>query len=307
MIHGRVGTKIVCNYGDMSAAPHVESRFEVLPFGAIEEQAAELPEDVRLTITTSPKHGVDHSLDYAIRLRDTGHGVTLHVAARMVKGAAHLDEILERAAEAGIDDMLVIGGDAPDPLGPYEAAGDLLEVLSEHKLRPADVAIGAYPEGHPLIEPDVLEAALVRKTPHASYIVTQLCFDPKALLSWVEALRAGGNSLPLYVGAPGPIDRLKLLEISMRIGVGPSLRFIRKQNGITRLFRRPVDSATKFHEQLAPRLHDPRWSICGFHFFTFNELVSTWRWEQDQRARQLAASQDGPSRKGLGRVLGRNG
>lgn len=291
----------------MSALPPVEPRFEILPFGAIEEQAAELPERVRLTVTTSPKHGVDHTLDHAVRLRAIGHAVTLHVAARMVKGPAHFDEILERAAEVGIDDLFVIGGDAPEPLGPYEAAGDLLEVLSEHPFRPAAVGIGAYPEGHPLIEPDALEAALVQKAPHASYIVTQLCFDTKALLSWVETLRAGGIGLPLYVGAPGPIDRLRLLDFSMRIGVGPSLRFIRKQKRITRLFRSPVDSATHFYDQVAPRLHDPRWSMSGFHFFTFNELVSTWSWEQDRRARLLAASEGGPSHKGFRRVVRRNG
>ena len=75
------------------------ARYEVMPFASVEAQVAELPEPLRLTITTSPKHGVDHSLDFAERIHGAGHPLTLHVAARMVRGAAHLDEILARARE----------------------------------------------------------------------------------------------------------------------------------------------------------------------------------------------------------------
>jgi methylenetetrahydrofolate reductase (NADPH) len=246
---------------------------------------------IRLTVTTSPRHGVDHSLDHAVRLRRLGHAVTLHVAARMIRGSTHLAEILERAAEAGIDDLLVIGGDAARPLGPYESAGELLEVLAVHPLRPAAVGIGGYPEGHPLIEQDALDAALQHKAPLASYIVTQLCFDPDVLLSWLERLRARGIELPVYIGAPGPIDRRRLLDISLRIGVGPSLRFVRKQRGLTQLFRSPVDSAARLYDAIAPRLNDPRWGMSTFHFFTFNELQSTWRWQRDRAARLVAASE----------------
>ena len=95
-----------------------EPRYEILPFGTVEEQAAQTGEPLRLTVTTSPKHGIDRSLDLAVRLRALGHNVTLHVAARLVRAESHLDEILQRALAAGIDDFLVIGGDAPDPLGP---------------------------------------------------------------------------------------------------------------------------------------------------------------------------------------------
>src|SRR4051812_6576314 len=57
-----------------------ERRYEVLPFGTVHEQAAQLPERVRVTMTTSPKHGVDRSLEFAAPLRRLGHPVTLHIA-----------------------------------------------------------------------------------------------------------------------------------------------------------------------------------------------------------------------------------
>ena len=46
-----------------------EARYEVMPFARAEAQAAEIGETLRLTVTTSPKHGVDRSLAVATRLR----------------------------------------------------------------------------------------------------------------------------------------------------------------------------------------------------------------------------------------------
>src|SRR4249919_3541452 len=199
-----------------------QPRFEVLPFGKGIEQSLEIGEKLHLTITTSPKHGVDHSVEVAERFREVGHTVTIHLAARMVRGEDHLTEILERTRGCGIDDLFVIGGDAEEPLGPFTAAGELLDVLVEHPLRPATIGIGAYPEGHPLIAPPVLEAALEEKAKVADYIVTQLCFDVGVLRGWLERARARGIELPVLLGAVGPVERLRLLEIATRIGVGPS-------------------------------------------------------------------------------------
>jgi methylenetetrahydrofolate reductase (NADPH) len=264
-----------------------EPRYEVLPFAKAEAQAAEIGTPLRLTVTTSPKHGVDRSVDVAVQLRKLGHRLTVHVAARMVLGEAHLDEILGRAHETGIDDLFVIGGDAPEPLGPYASAGELLDVLVGHRLKPRRIGIGGYPEGHPLIDTAVLNAVLEQKAAQSDYIVTQLCFDKDALLSWLDDVRRRGIDLPVYVGAVGPIERRRLLEISMRIGVGPSLRFVRKQRGLTRLFRSPLDSAARFYDDIAPHVGDERSGIVGFHLFTFNELVATRDWYEQ---RQLAAA-----------------
>ena len=255
-------------------------RYEVMPFATAEEEAAEVGEPLRLTVTTSPKHGVDHSLDFAVRLRSLGHAVTLHVAARMVRGESHLDEIVARAHDAAIDDFLVVGGDAPEPVGPYTDASALLDVLVAHPLRPALIGIGGYPEGHPLIAPDVLDGVLERKARHADYIVTQLCFDAKPLVDWLEHVRARGIQPPVYVGAAGPVERRRLFEISLRIGVGPSLRFVRKQHGLSQLFRSPTHSATRFYEQAAGLVGDAALDVAGFHFFTFNELLATVSWQQ---------------------------
>jgi methylenetetrahydrofolate reductase (NADPH) len=255
-----------------------EPRYEILPFGQGEAQAAEAGTPLRITITTSPKHGVDRSVELAVRLRGLGHRLTVHLAARMVLGESHLDEILGRAHEAGIDDFFVVGGDASPPLGPYASAGELLDVLAAHPLRPPRLGIAGYPEGHPLIAPATLDAVLEAKAAQADYLATQLCFDAKPLLAWLDDVRARGIDLPVHVGAVGQVERRRLLEISMRIGVGPSLRYLRKQRGLTRLFRSPLDAVARFYDDVAPHVGDERWGIAGFHFFTFNELIATRDW-----------------------------
>jgi methylenetetrahydrofolate reductase (NADPH) len=259
-----------------------ECRYEVLPFRRSEDQAAEISPPLRLTLTASARHGIDRSVDYAERLRALGHRVTLHLAARMVRDCGHLDAILARTDAAGIDDLFVVGGDVQEPVGPYSSAGELLEVLSSHPLRPPAIGIAAYPEGHPLIADRELDAALERKAPLATYLVTQICFDADALFTWLAQRRARGIALPLYAGTTGQVDRRRLLEVSVQVGVGPSLRFLRKQRGARRLLRGSGDAVERFHDAIDARRDDPGLGIAGFHFFTFNELVATWRRQQER-------------------------
>jgi methylenetetrahydrofolate reductase (NADPH) len=259
-----------------------ECRYELLPFRSSEEQAAEIAPPLRLTVTASPKHSIERSVDYAERLRAIGHHVTLHLAARMVKGPEHLDAILTRTSEAGIDDLFVVGGDRQEPIGEYSSASELLEVLADHPRRPSAIGVAAYPEGHPLIDDEQLAQAMEHKAQLATYMVTQICFDPDVLLAWLSELRANKIGLPLYAGVTGQVDRRRLLEISVRVGVGPSLRFLRKQRGVGRLLRGPGDAAQRFCDAIDAHRGDAELGIAGFHFFTFNELHATWRWQQER-------------------------
>ncbi len=254
------------------------ARFEVLPFARSLEEAAQLPEKVRLTITCSPKHGPDRSVEVASELRQMGHAVTVHVAARMVRDRDHLDAILAGMQQAGADDLFLIGGDADPPAGGYASAVELIDDVAGHPLRPRTIGIAGYPEGHPAISEEALAQALARKSRHADYIATQMCFDSQTLVAWVARQREHGLTLPVMVGIPGKVSRAKLLELSARIGVGPSLAFLRKQRGIRALLSKG-STADRLYEKLAPEVGDSELNIAGFHIFTFNQLLETWHWQ----------------------------
>jgi methylenetetrahydrofolate reductase (NADPH) len=204
------------------------------------------------------------------------------VAARMVRDRGHLDELLDAMGQAEAD-LFLIGGDATPPLGPWSSAVELLPVISEHPQRPSEIGIAGYPEGHPLIDSATLADVLKRKSTLAGYITTQLCFDPEALLAWLRETREGGVTLPVLVGLPGVVDRRRLLEMSMRIGVGPSLSFLRKQRGLRKLLGPSRVTPDRVYDGLAPFLGDRELNVIGFHYYTFNQLVETWKWEGENR------------------------
>lgn len=264
------------------------SRFEVLPFGRVAAEAARLPRPTALTVTCSPRHGPEHSLAFALRLHELGHTVTVHLAARAVRDAEHADALLRTLADAGIGDVFVIGGDQPHPVGAFASAGELLELLAGHPQRPQSIGIAAYPEGHPSIDARTLWATLERKAEWADYMTTQMCFDADPLLRWLHSARERGLTLPAMLGVPGVVDRRRLLEVSLRIGVGPSVGFIRKQRGAAALLRRR-SPAERLLAGLAPSLREPELGIAGIHYFTFNQLLETWSWD-DRRHREDRSS-----------------
>jgi methylenetetrahydrofolate reductase (NADPH) len=203
----------------------------------------------------------------------------------MVRGPGHLDELVDRMGAADIDEVFVVGGDAATPHGPYAAALDVLPAIAAHPRGPRAIGVAAYPEGHPLIDDATLWEVLARKAELATSLTTQLCFDPASLLRWLGAARERGIELPALIGLPGVVERRRLVEVSMRVGVGPSMSFLRKQRGLRHLLGRPSHMAETLLEAVAPHRDDPAWGIAGWHYFTFNRLVETWEWDRDARRR----------------------
>jgi methylenetetrahydrofolate reductase (NADPH) len=258
-------------------------QFEVLPFPSAEKEAARLPESARLTVTSSPRHGAGQTIDLAIALKALGHSVTPHLAARLVRDRDHLGILLRQLETAGIDELFVIGGDIHTPVGEFSSADELLPLIRERPHGVRRIGIAGYPEAHPLIDRAVLDAAFERKAAIADYVTTQMCFDADALLRWIRGLRDRGIELPVLIGMPGVVDRRRLLEVSIRIGVGPSLAFVREQRGFSHLVWRGSHALDQLFDAIVPHLADAPLQIGGFHFFTFNRLVDTWRWDRDKR------------------------
>ena len=122
-----------------------------------------------------------------------------------------------------------------------------------------------------------------RKAPYATYIVTQLCYDPDAVVSWIEEVRDRGVDLPVEIGIPGVMKYQRLLKISQKVGVGDSVRFLKKTTGILGFVRQLVGSRGKYTpddliDGLAPYADDPHYDIQGLHIYTFNQTSDTESW-----------------------------
>ncbi len=253
---------------------------EVIPMKSVQEQLALIPKETTIAVTCSAKFGIQRTLDYAESLTQAGHRVRPHLAARQVPDKAYLAEVVEKLQRIGVKDLYVIGGDAEEPEGSYTSAAELIEDLStmDHGFT---LSVGCYPEGHPKISDEALFEALQQKQPHASFMVNQLCFDPKVLVSWLSSMREAGITLPLRMGLAPPISPAKLLDLSLRIGVGTSVRYLSKQHGVVgSLLRGRFYKPEKLLGQLGEALVSPGMHIDGLHIFSFNQVQATVEWQR---------------------------
>jgi methylenetetrahydrofolate reductase (NADPH) len=166
----------------------------------------------------------------AALLRKSGLEPVVHIAARRIRAATDLQNLLAGLrGEADVRRLLVIGGDV-DIAGPYP---DALAVIQKGRLRESgieEIGIGAYPEGHSRIPAGRLEAALDEKIAAAAahglgvHIVSQFSFSPESILGWLKKLRACGITKPVKVGMAGPTSMPALLRYARRCGVNASLR-----------------------------------------------------------------------------------
>jgi len=270
-------------------------RFEILPTEGAEGRAGHLPGDAKVAVTCSPGKGIENTLRFSERLLRRGFRVVPHIAARLVSGRGHLEEILRWFDEHGLREIYVIGGDSKEPVGPYASALQMLHAMSQLEHGVEEVGIGGYPEGHPLIDEEELDRALLDKQPFASYLVTQLCFDADTILGWISGIRHKGIQLPVYIGLPGAVDRKKLLRVSLKVGVGDSVRFLRKQTGLVGMLLKPGGySPDELVERLAPYAGNEHYDIAGLHLYTFNQVESTVRWRQQMLGHQEASGTGAP-------------
>jgi methylenetetrahydrofolate reductase (NADPH) len=253
-------------------------RYEVLPVDGIEDLVvAHVPHDVKVTVTASPSRGLEATLTVVEHLAAEGYQVVPHLSARLVRDGAHLDEIVARLADAGINDAFVPAGDATEP-GQFPDAASLLRALRGRHL--TERGITGYPESHHFIDDETTIKAMFEKAPLATYIVSQICFDPATIAWWVGAVRERGTTLPIWIGVPGVVDHAKLLRISMKIGLGESARFLRAHRAWLRRLITHTFSPEPLMRRLESLWEDPTANIAGLHVFTFNELERTERWRR---------------------------
>ncbi len=268
-----------------------QPRYEVFPAaGIVAELVGRVPPAIKVTVTASPSKGIEGTIDLAEEIAGHGYHVAPHLSARLIRDESHLRSILERVHTAGLTDAFVIGGDPKEPAGEFSSAFELLSAMTKLGHGLEHVGITGYPERHPVISDETTIQAMFDKAPLATYIVSQVCFEPATIVWWIGDVRERGVELPIDIGIPGVAARTKLLRIAGRIGVGESARFLRKRrNWLTQLLTFEGYSPDHIIEGLAPTLADANAAVAGFHVYTFNEIAATERW----RRRAVATLENG--------------
>lgn len=274
---------------DATARLLARPRYEVLPLPGTLDRAAALPPGSTVTVTSSPRRGVDATIELAEGLSRNGFRAVPHLAARQFADRAQLAGVLDRLDTAGVRDVFVVAGDAPQPAGEFPDGLALLRAMADLGHRMPAVGVPSYPDGHPSVADDLLWELLRDKQPHATYTVTQMCFDADAVCAFAARARSRGITLPVVAGVPGVVDTARLLRMSMRVGVGDSVRFLRSHRSIAGALLRPTGYRPDgLVRRLGAHVAAGRCALDGLHVYTFNQVDATLRWQQQAQRRAAA-------------------
>src|ERR1700722_338708 len=240
-----------------------------------------LPRATRVYISAVPHRPVEEAISAAIRFRAAGLEPVPHVAVRNFASVDALDDFLTRLnGEADVRRVLVIAGDRAD-CGPFRSAADAIDSGLFRRRGIRALGIAGYPEGHPKIGNDALFKALAEKIAAAEAtgltveIVTQFCFDARAILDYVARLRRLGFQQTLRIGLVGPTSISALLRYAARCGVRASAQALARRSGMLRqifALTVPGDLIRALAAAAAGGVHA--------HFFSFGGLPATARWAQ---------------------------
>ena len=257
--------------------------------------SANLAKGTNIFIALIDPAEVDAQIHTCVALRDAGFEPIPHVPARFVRDEEDLkSRIGAFANQAKVSSILCLGGGAPQPIGKFNAAIQLMETGVFEANGLTRIGIAGHPEGNPDITKIHGETALLvaLKTKQAwlkekniqGFIATQFLFDAGPLALWAGQLREHGIDMPLHVGVPGPATIKTLVRYAAMCGVGNSARFIRKQAlNITKLLS--VSEPTEFVDQLALLHFDKsELGIAGPHLYPFGGFDKLFDWLRTRKA-----------------------
>ena len=236
-------------------------------------------------ITFLPGTNFNETIETAKKLKNEGFVPVPHIAARGLVNAGELDDNLNRLVnEAGVNEVLLIGGGFDTPVGDFSDTMQLLEtgLFDAHGINSINVA--GHPEGSPdITDQDILKAlawknAFAERTGAHMQIVTQFCFDAAPIIAWDKAIQAEGNILPIRIGLPGLATIKTLIAYARSCGIGNSMRLLTRQaKNVTKLLS--ISTPDELVAELAAyKANNPACGIVSAHMFPLGGLNRTTAW-----------------------------
>jgi len=229
----------------------------------------------------------------AARLQRAGLVAVPHVGARHIETRAQLEQFAARlVGEAGVDRILIIGGDRATPAGPYDSSLQVMQTGVFQKSGIVRMAVGGFPEGNPHISDAIVEEALSAKVNFARRagvqlsIVTQFCFAAEPIVAWLRHIRVQGIDVPVRVGLAGPAGIVTLARYAVRCGIGNSLHVLTENPSFARLLVekgpesiiRDLAASGGPESELRRRQEPLPRGIAGLHFYVFGGFSKTVDW-----------------------------
>ena len=274
-----------------SRPKHIPASIEISPKQAVEspDLPGLFPQGVRVYITDIGTDPTETLVAAARRVTDLGYTAVPHFASRRLSTKAALeDRIKATTQEAGVHDILVIGGGLEKHAGDFSSSMEVLETGFLDKYGITHVGVAGHPEGSPDFSEDVaVEALRLKKgfgerTGAKVRIVTQFGFDGEKFIKWAEGLRAHGIDMPVHLGVAGPAKITTLVKYAAMCGVGNSLDFFKKRT-------RSLATLTTSHSPegvvgpIEKHWQDnPQTAIRQVHVFPFGGIKKSAEWLEER-------------------------
>jgi methylenetetrahydrofolate reductase (NADPH) len=254
---------------------------------ALESAERRLSPGTEVFLTWIPGTNPMDMVEAASRLRRAGLLPVPHVAARHLESSAQLDQFAARLAEeAGVDRILLIGGDRSQPAGPYDSSLAVMQTGVFQKRGITRMAIAGFPEGNPNISEPALEKAFRTKLKFAASaglqlsIVTQFCFSAQPIVAWLQRIRGQGIDSPVRVGLAGPASLVTLARYAVRCGIGNSIHVLSEHPSFARLLteKGPEPIIREIAASAGEKNGKLPFGVAGLHFFVFGGFNKTVDW-----------------------------
>lgn len=199
-------------------------------------------------------------------------------------------QIIGRYADAGVSNILALGGDPPRDRADHDRSSDAFRyaaglVAYIHRFnasgrhpdpRGFGIGVAGFPEGHPatsnrLLEMDYLKAKV---DAGADYICTQMFFDNRDFFDFCERCELAGISVPILAGmmpvsTVAGMKRMAELAAGARFPAGLMRAVARVQDDPDAVRRVGCDWATDQCRGLLDQ------GVRGIHFYTLNRSAAT--------------------------------
>jgi len=223
----------------------------------------------------------DLTCDLVLRLRrESQLEVVAHLTA-VGATRAEVQTLLEKYAQAGIENIMVLRGDPPKgsaaflpPADGFAHAADLVAYIKT-RFPQMGIGVAGFPEGHPetpnrLREMDYLKAKVESG---ADYICTQLFFDNRDFYDFRERCELAGIRVPILAGIM-PVSTRQGMERMAELALGARIP-ARLLRAVARAEEEKAVERVGLHwatEQVFD-LYDNQ--VAGVHFYTLNRSRAT--------------------------------
>jgi methylenetetrahydrofolate reductase (NADPH) len=228
--------------------------------------------------------------DLVVRIKDTTSLVPIPHLTCVCHAEDEIRDILTRYAQAGVENVLALGGDPPRNLENYDRdndafqhAADLVKFVADFNASGSHpepkgfgVGVAGFPEGHPstpnrMKELDYLKAKV---DAGADYICTQLFFDNHDFYDFRERCELAGITVPIIAGIM-PVNSISGMTRMADLAAGA--RFPAKLMKAVGRCGDDRDAVRRVGVQYATAqcadLLDNK--VDGIHFYTLNQSDAT--------------------------------